>query len=96
MSIPLCLAILGAVQPPLHMYLSVVFRLAQGERVEELVGGFLTGMLAWALCAAVALFLEHRRPRGKGRTAVHCLSLTGLTLFAMVAVWFAAAPSYGG
>ncbi len=56
--------------------------------------GFLTGMLAWALCAAVALLLEHRCPEGKGRTAVRCLSLTGLTLFTVLAaLWFAAVSS---
>ena len=43
----LLLALLGVVQPPLHMLLAVLLRAAGGERSEALVFGFLTGTILW-------------------------------------------------
>lgn len=81
-------AVLGVLQPPLHMYLHVLFHTAQGERVEELLGGFLTGMLAWALCAGIALLLSRRFPLSRGVGAARVLSTIGLALFGLLAALY--------
>lgn len=81
-------AILGVSQPPLHMFLFTALHLAQGERTEELAGGFFTGMLAWALCAGAALLLARRSLDARGNGAARALSAVGLTLSGLLVVLF--------
>ena len=81
-------AMLGVLQPPLHMYLSIVFRVAQAERAEELLAGFFSGMLAWAICSVVALLLSKRTPLSRGNKAARALSMIGLALFGVLAALY--------
>ena len=83
-------AVLGVLQPPLHMYLFVLLHVAQGERTEELLGGFFTGMLTWALCAGIALLLARRSPAARGNGAARVLSMVGLVLFGLLAALYMA------
>ena len=87
-------AVFGVLQPPLHMFLFTVLHLAQGERSEELVGGFLTGMLAWALCAGAAFLLAGRSPGAPGNHAARVLSTLGLILFGTLLAFFAFAALF--
>lgn len=87
-------AVFGVLQPPLHMYLFRVFHAAQGERAEELVGGFFTGTAAWALCAGAALLLVRRAPGARGKGAARVLSAAGLILFGLLAVLFVGAALF--
>ena len=96
LSLPVFWAVLGTVQPPLHMLFFVLLRLAQGERTEELAGGFLTGTAVWALCAVVALLLAHRFPGARGIGVARALSIVGLALFGVLAALLFAAAAHGG
>lgn len=86
---PLYTALFGAVQPPLHMFLNRLLKTAQGERVEELAFGFLTGIVAWGLCAIATLLGCKHRPQFKGRPLTLVLSWVGLILFVWLAALFA-------
>lgn len=87
-------AVLGALQPPLHMAVFVLLHMAQGERNEELAGGFFTGLIVWALCAVAALLLARRSPQTRGNGAAQILSILGLALFGLLAVLFAGAALF--
>lgn len=85
---PLCLALLGAAQIPFHIPFHLLLRTAQGERIEEILGGVLTRTAAWALFAVAALLLIRFCPLEKGRDLTVVLSCTGLILFAGLVVLF--------
>lgn len=86
---PLFLALFGAAHPPLHMWFHVLARTAQGERIEELSFGFLTGTTVWGLCAIAALLGCKRRPQFTGRPLTLALSWTGLVLLIWLTALFA-------
>ena len=84
----LLLAALGPIQLPFQMAGHVLFQTAQGELVEELLFGFLSGIVVWALCAGVSLLLCKRFPQQRGKHFAVLLSVLGLILFAIMTVLF--------
>ena len=92
----LLLALLGVIQPPLHMLLAVLLRAAGGAREEELVLGFLTGTALWALFGAVALAVRRRsNSRGPACRAAEIISWAGLIMLGSLLV-FAVGVIFGG
>ncbi|WP_294535247.1 hypothetical protein [uncultured Pseudoflavonifractor sp.] len=92
----LLLALLGVVQPPLHMLLAVLLRAAGGERSEALVFGFLTGTILWAALGAVSLAVRRRSPSASpGRRVAGILSWAGLILLACLLVFALNTVFYG-
>ena len=90
----LLLSVLGPIQLPFQMAGHVLFQTAQGEVAEELVFGFLSGIVAWALCAVVSLLLCKRFPQQRGKLLAVLLSVLGLILFTIMIVLFWGTISY--